>query len=73
MGSYSKAIELEVAAKIDKSTEYVALYHNNRGLALYNLESYQDAIRDFNQAISEVGGVNSEHYYNRGNVYMKLG
>lgn len=46
--------------------------YNNRGLAYYNLNQFQKAIKDFDKAIS----INSEYavaFNNRGNAYYSLG
>jgi hypothetical protein len=45
--------------------------YNNRGLAFYNLELYQEAIKDFSQSI-RMKPKYAEAYNNRGNTYYEL-
>lgn len=51
--SYSKAINLEAqsVADLGLTKEYLALYLNNKGLALYHLRNFQEAITEFDAAI----------------------
>jgi len=48
-----------------------AINYNNRGVALYKLGRYQQAIKDFNRAI-HLNPNDSYAYNNRGNVYHEL-
>lgn len=70
--SYTKAINIEqqTAGEIGGSKEYLSLYLNNRGLAHYHTRSYEDAMKDYNDAIAAVNGTNAENFFNRGNVYL---
>jgi len=45
--------------------------YNNRGLAFYNLNLYQDALKDFSQSIRMKPNY-AEAFNNRGNVYYEL-
>mmetsp|Transcript_60465 Transcript_60465/g.141611 ORF Transcript_60465/g.141611 Transcript_60465/m.141611 type:complete len:681 (-) Transcript_60465:178-2220(-) len=56
------------AVEIDACTRYL----NNRGLASYHLEEYNDAAADFTAAL-EAEPDNASVLFNRGNAYFQLG
>jgi Flp pilus assembly protein TadD len=45
--------------------------YNNRGLAFYNLKQYQEAVKDYSQAI-RMKAQYAEAYNNRGNAYYEM-
>lgn len=70
--AYEKAITFE-RNRLEKqggSKEYLSLYYNNCGLAMYHKQEYADALTMYNNAITAIEGKNAENYFNRGNVYL---
>ena len=59
MDAFTKAIELKPTA----------VHYNNRGLASYYINLKEDAIKDFDTALS-IDNSDPTVYYNRGNVYL---
>ena len=45
--------------------------YNNRGIAYFDLQNYEQAISDYNRAI-EINPKYAEAYYNRGLLYQIL-
>lgn len=73
VNSYDKAITFEqqaVEQAGSSSKEYLSLYYNNRGLAKYHQRDFEDALKDYNEAISAINGTNAENFFNRGNVFL---
>jgi tetratricopeptide (TPR) repeat protein len=77
--SYENAIRLEKSQVGDVTPgsgppkEYLSLYYNNKGLALYHRggeDDAKEAIADYQKAIDAIGGTNAENFFNRGNVYL---
>ncbi|CAJ1418378.1 unnamed protein product [Effrenium voratum] len=59
---FSNAVELDACSR----------YLNNRGLACYHLETYEEAAEDFTAALEAEPGTASV-LFNRGNAYFQLG
>ena len=70
---FQKAIQYEQQAcnELGLSKEYLSLFLNNKGLALYHTNQLDEAIQDYNEAINCVNGTNPENFFNRGNVYLR--
>ena len=70
MADHMKALDLLSKAIELNPTD--AINYNNRGVALYKLGRYQQAIKDFNRAI-HLDPNDLYAYNNRGNAYYELG
>jgi tetratricopeptide (TPR) repeat protein len=56
---YTKAIQIEPSA----------VHYNNRGLANYHFDQFEEAKQDFDEALKKDGN-DATIYFNRGNVYL---
>jgi tetratricopeptide (TPR) repeat protein len=74
---FQKAIQIEQEScqELGLSKEYLSLYYNNKGLALYHLSNFDEAIKEYQNAIDclkDSSKPNPENFFNLGNVYLRL-
>ena len=71
------ALELDFEEAIEEYDKAIELdpndpdYHNNKGVALYELHRYEEAIEEFDKAI-ELDPSNPSYYYYKGLAQEKL-
>jgi tetratricopeptide (TPR) repeat protein len=53
----------------DTISPNISFYYNNRGLMYYHTLCFEDAIKDYEEAI-KYDSTSAETFYNRANVYL---